>query len=193
MTFKNHGCCGHIFPALDAITDLRAEHHFTPADIEAIHVAGYGPTKDVCDRPSVATEQEARFSLQYCVSALLHLGGVRLAAFAPEALANQAIHADMAKTTVSLDPGLADAYPGRRAARVTLRLRNGTKLERYQPTRKGDPDAPLTDTELADKFRELTTPVIGPAAAEVLRAAIWTGAAVPGPIPLGAAHREAAD
>jgi 2-methylcitrate dehydratase PrpD len=193
MTFKNHGCCGHIFPALDAIADLRAEHTFSPADIEAIHVGGYGPTKEVCDRPSVATEQEARFSLQYCVSALLHLGGVRLAAFSPEALGNPAIRADMTKTTVSLDSDLADAYPGRRAARVTIRLRDGRKLERYQPTRKGDPDAPLTDAELGEKFRELATPVIGPAAAEALHASLWTGAAIPGAIPMGAGQREAAD
>jgi hypothetical protein len=33
----------------------------------------------------VETEQQARFSAQYCIGALLVLGGVRLAAFAPKA------------------------------------------------------------------------------------------------------------
>ena len=67
MTFKNHGCCGHIFAGLDAVRDLRAEHGFGPEDVEAIHLGGYGPTKEVCDRPAVGTEQEARFSAQYCI------------------------------------------------------------------------------------------------------------------------------
>src|SRR5208283_5554707 len=179
MTFKNHGCCGHIFAALDAVRDLQAAHLFTPGDVEHIHVAGYSATKDVCDRPVVRTEQEARFSVQYCVAAMLVLGGVRLAVFTPERLADPAIHALMPRVSVSLAPDLADAYPGKRAARVTITLRNGQVLERYQPTRKGDPDAPLSDGDLSAKFRELATPVIG-AAAETLLSALWTGNELPG-------------
>ena len=52
----------------------------------------------------------------------------------------------MPRITVSLDPELAADYPGRRAAKVTVKLRDGRELFRYQPTRKGDPDAPLSDT-----------------------------------------------
>ena len=85
----------------------------------------------------------------------------------------------MPRVSVSLAPDLADAYPARRAARVTITLRNGQVLERYQPTRKGDPDAPLSDADLSAKFRELATPVIG-AAAETLLAALWTGSELPG-------------
>lgn len=81
ITVKNHGCCGHIFPALDAINALRAATPFGPDDVTHIHVAGYCATKDVGDRPAARTEAEARLSVQYCVAALLRLGGVRLAAF----------------------------------------------------------------------------------------------------------------
>lgn len=179
MTFKNHGCCGHIFAALDAVHDLRTEHGFTPADIEQIHVAGYSATKDVCDRPVVHTEQEARFSAQYCVAAMLVLGGVRLAAFAPEQLTDPTIHALMPRISVSLAPDLANAYPGKRAARVTITLRDGQVLERYQPTRKGDPDAPLSDADLSAKFRELAGPVIGERTERLLEL-LWTSAALPG-------------
>jgi 2-methylcitrate dehydratase PrpD len=191
MTFKNHGCCGHIFAGLDAIDVLRAEHGFTPEQVTAIHVGGYGPTKTVCDRPQARTEQDCRFSMQYCAAALLHLGGVRLAAFEPEALADPAIRATMAKVTVSLDPELADAYPGRRAARVSVTLADGRVLERYQPTRKGDPDAPLTDAELTAKFRELTIPAIGAEASARLEQALLQGQALPGPVPLLGARQAA--
>jgi 2-methylcitrate dehydratase PrpD len=191
MTFKNHGCCGHIFAGLDAIDVLRAEHGFSPEQVMAIHVGGYGPTKTVCDRPQARTEQDCRFSMQYCAAALLHLGGVRLAAFEPEALADPAIRATMAKVTVSLDPELADAYPGRRAARVSVTLADGRVLERYQPTRKGDPDAPLTDAELTAKFRELTIPAIGAEASARLEQALLQGQALPGPVPLLGARQAA--
>jgi 2-methylcitrate dehydratase PrpD len=118
MTFKNHGCCGHVFAGLDAIAALRAEHGFAADDVALIHVGGYGPTKTVCDRPHAVTEQDARFSMQYCAAALLRLGGVRLAAFEPANLVRPDIRADMAKVSVSIDPELQDAYPGRRAAPV---------------------------------------------------------------------------
>lgn len=179
MTFKNHGCCGHIFPALDAVAALRAEHGFGADDVASIHVGGYGPTKTVCDRPDARTEQDARFSVQYCIAALLRLGGVRLAAFEPAALGDPLIRAGMAKVSVSLDPELADAYPARRAARVTLRLRDGRVIERFQPTRKGDPDDPLSDAELRAKFHELAAPVLGAAAAAALERAILHGNALP--------------
>jgi 2-methylcitrate dehydratase PrpD len=133
ITFKNHGCCGHIFAALDGLAVLRGEAGFGPDDIEHIHVGGYGPTKEICDRPDAATEQEARFSVQYCAAALLVLGGVRVAAFAPERLRDPAIRALMPRVSVSLDPELADAYPQRRAARLRVTLRDGRVLERYQP------------------------------------------------------------
>ncbi|WP_149539003.1 MmgE/PrpD family protein [Siccirubricoccus phaeus] len=184
MTFKNHGCCGHIFAGLDAVRDLQAEHGFKAEDVARIHLGGYSATKDVCDRPVVNTEQEARFSAQYCIGAMLVLGGVRIAAFTPENLANPAIRAVMPKVSVSLDPELAKDYPGRRAAKVSIALQDGRELFRYQPTRKGDPDAPLSDAELSEKFRELSVPAVGAAAAEALLGALWKGDALPGAVPL---------
>jgi 2-methylcitrate dehydratase PrpD len=85
---------------------------------------------------------------------------------------------------VSLDPDLAADYPGRRAAKVTVRLRDGRELSRRQPTRKGDPDAPLSDRELSEKFTELAAPVVGAEAARALLDTLWRGDALPGPVPL---------
>ena len=179
ITFKNHGCCGHIFPALDALAMLRAAHGFGPDDIAAIHIGGYGPTKDVCDRPDALTEQECRFSAQYCMGAMLVLGGVRLAAFAPERLIDPAIRAVMPRVTVSLDPALADSYPRQRAANLVVTLTDGTVLRHHQPTRKGDPDLPLSDAELSDKFIELAGPILVQAAALARLDALWRSDELP--------------
>ena len=47
-------------------------------------------------------------------------------------------------------------------------------FERYlQPTRKGDPDMPLTDRELAEKYLELSTPIVGKAKAGALLDRLW--------------------
>jgi 2-methylcitrate dehydratase PrpD len=173
MTFKNHGCCGHIFAALDAVRDLQIENGFEAADVAAIGVEGYRATKDVCDRPSVSTEQEARFSVQYTIANLLLFGGVRLAAFAPERLRDPAIRELMTKIAVSVDAECEAAFPAQRSARVRVRLIDGREFARYQPTRKGDPDAPLTDAELSEKFLELTAPMMGATSAAEFLEGLW--------------------
>lgn len=193
MTVKNHGCCGHIFAALDAVRDLQREHGFTAEEVEAVAVGGYRATKEVCDRPEARTEQECRFSTQFTVATMLLHGGVRLAAFAPERLTDPAIRALMGKVTVAVDPECAAAFPAKRSAKVEIRLRDGRVLRRHQHTRKGDPDAPLTDQDLSDKFLELASEAIGRTAAEALLAQLWEGSSVPGIVPLLGRQARAAE
>ncbi|UPY36698.1 MmgE/PrpD family protein [Sediminicoccus sp. KRV36] len=184
MTVKNHGCCGHIFAALDATRDLQREHGFAASDVESLHVGGYAATKNVCDRPEITTEQEARFSAQFTIASIMLYGGVRLDAFAPERLVDPAIRAIMPRITVSLDAECEAAFPGARSAKVSIRLRDGRAFHRHQPTRKGDPDAPLSDLELEEKFLELVGPVLGPAEAAGFLAQLWNSAALPGELRL---------
>ncbi|MEE9559259.1 MAG: hypothetical protein V3V64_00615, partial [Acidiferrobacterales bacterium] len=49
----------------------------------------------------------------------------------------------------------------------------GKHFRHHSPTRKGDPDNPLTDEELSAKYRELVIPVIGEAAADQLLTTLW--------------------
>ncbi|MFB9971882.1 hypothetical protein ACFFMP_18680 [Pseudoroseomonas cervicalis] len=86
-----------------------------------------------------------------------------------------------------LAPDLAEAYPRRRAARLRLELRDGRVFEHEQPTRKGDPEDPLTDAELDAKFSDLAEPVLGQDAAAALRALVLRGTALPGALALGPA------
>ena len=183
MTFKNHGCCGHIHAPLDAVALLQARHGLRAADVERIEVEGYAATQEVCDRPVAATEQEARFSAQFCLATQLLHGGVRLSAFGPDRLADPALKALMDRISVRAAPDLVALYPGRRAARVTVTLRNGRTLFHEQPTRKGDPDAPLSDDELSAKFLELASPALGSDAPRFLRS-LWTGNELPGELAL---------
>lgn len=156
MTFKNHGCCGHIFPTLDGLSILKKTYGFSLDDIKHIHVLGYAATKSICDRMQVESARDARFSLQYCVSALLVTGKVRLAAFTEKTLGDPAIRQFMNRITVTTDDEIAARYPRLRQAKIRVELQDGRLLEHYQETRKGDPENPLSDGELSDKFMELT-------------------------------------
>jgi 2-methylcitrate dehydratase PrpD len=184
ITIKNHGCCGHIFPAIDGLEVMRAAHAFDISDIVTINVAGYGATRSMCDRPEARTAQDARFSVQYCLAAKLVLGTVRLNAFKPEALEHPEIRALMPKISVAEDLDLTAAYPRQRMARLTVTLTDGRALCHFQTVRRGDPEDPLSDAEVAAKYDELTAAVLAPQTASRLRYQVLHGADLPGRVPL---------
>jgi 2-methylcitrate dehydratase PrpD len=174
MTFKNHGCCGHNFAAIDGALELKKRHNLTPDKIKSIHVGSYQPAYDICYKPDPQSQFECRFSMPYTVCTGLVYGKVRLAAFEPERRNDPAVRDLMKRFTQSVDAELDAAFPAQRAARVTIVTTDGEELTFLQPTRKGDPDQPLTDDELADKFSELAGAVLPQADAKALLSALWS-------------------
>jgi 2-methylcitrate dehydratase PrpD len=168
ITFKNHACCGHTFAPIDGALALQAQHGIRTDDIEQIGIGTYRAALEVAGYEDPATPAEARFSVKYTVASALTHGSVRLAAFGPARMNDAATRALMKKIVLTLDPELDAAFPGQRAARVEIRLRGGRVLSCLQPFRKGDPEAPLSDRELEQKYRELADPVLGSEAAGAL-------------------------
>jgi 2-methylcitrate dehydratase PrpD len=172
MTFKNHACCGHTFAAIDGALELKKRMRIEADEIEGVEVGTYRAALEVAHYEEPRTPAEGRFSLKYVVATALAHGSVRLAAFSPERLQCEKTRSLMQKTSVSIDPELEAAFPAKRAARVAIRAR-GRREEWLQPTRIGDPDAPLSDRALEEKYFELVTPVIGEAKAKEVLARLW--------------------
>ena len=117
--------------------------------------------------------------------ALAH-GSVRLAAYAPAQRDDAATRALMPRIDARVDPEIDTAFPGQRAARVTIETRSGARLVHLQPNRKGNPELPLSDAELGSKFAELSGPVLGSANVGALLAQLWAlerAAVLPEPRP----------
>lgn len=173
VTFKNHGCCGHNFAALDAAAALRREHRFSHRDIVRVRAATYQGGLDIVNNPEPQGEYQAKFSLQYTLAHLLVHGSVRLNAFSPERLRDPEVRTLMRKIECVADPELSRAFPRRRAAHLEIELADGRTLSHFQATRKGDPELPLSDEEIEDKFLELAAPVVGEPRARALLAELW--------------------
>src|SRR5690349_8199066 len=174
MTSKNHGCCGHTFAAIDGALALRAAHKLRPEDIVRIRVATYQTALDVTGSKRHSTPFEGKFSLPFVVASALTHGSVRLDAFTPERLGDPRVADLVERVEIVLDPELSAAFPGRRAARVAIETTDGRRLSHDQMTRKGDPDDPLSDAQLVEKYRELAAPVIGARAADALLERLWS-------------------
>jgi len=173
MTFKNHACCGHAFAAIDGALALKERMGVAAEEIARVRIGGYRATLEVAGIADPTTAAEARFSTPYLVATALTHGSVRLAAFEPARLQDPATRSLMRRVEVVLDPALDAAFPAQRAARVAIESRDGRRGEHLQPTRKGDPDMPLSDDELEHKYLELASPVLGEEPARTLLARLW--------------------
>ena len=173
MTFKNYSACGHTFAAIDAVRELKARHGLRASDIESIEIATYAKAIEVVGNLNPQTAFEAQFSLTYCVAVSLATGSARLEAFTAERLLDAEVRSLMSRTALSVEPHSESVYPRQRAATVTVMTKDGRALAHHAPTRKGDPDNPLSDAELSDKFVELVAPIYGTVPARDLLAALW--------------------
>ncbi len=174
MTQKNHTCCGHTFAAIDAVLMLAKAHELSPDDISEITVGTYAKGVEICGNPDPQTVYQAKFSIAYVISAALILGRVRFAAFKENLLHDSKMRATMAKVRCYVDEEAEAAFPNRRSAIVRIRTHANKAFKHHAVTRKGDPDNPLSDAELEEKFREFSAPVIGDSAVEKLRQAVWS-------------------
>jgi 2-methylcitrate dehydratase PrpD len=168
VTVKNHTACGHTFAPIDATLSLRREYEIKPDDVASIVVETARIPIEVAGNLAPATEFEAKFSIPYCVASALLVGSVRLDAFSPTALSDRVARDLIARTELQAVEEFDEVFPTQRAARVVITLKDGQRLAREAWTRRGDPDDPLSDDEISEKFVELATPSLGASAAQVL-------------------------
>ncbi len=154
---------------------LRKAHHLTPASVVRIDVSSYQKTKEICGNAAPKTPYEAKFSTHYCAALALRTGrSLRTRDFTADLIADPDLRRVMARVSVEVDEGCQAAFPGARSARVEIETEDGRILNHFAPTRRGDPDSPLSDDDIADKFRDLAVPVIGTRGAARLLERLWS-------------------
>lgn len=174
MTQKNHCCCGHTFAAIDSVLALRKETELKLVSVKKIHIKSYRKAAEVCGNRDPKTAFEAKFSLAYVVAIAAVTGSVRLAAFSDEWLKSIEIRRLMERVEISVDKKAETLFPNFRSATVEIDMADGSQLSHHSPTRRGDPDSPLSDEEIEQKFRELTDPVMNSDAQNKVIDKIWT-------------------
>jgi 2-methylcitrate dehydratase PrpD len=144
-------CCRHTHPAIDAAIALHADIGGAP--ISKVTVGTYRAALDVCDRPVPEDPYSAKFSLQHCVAIALEDGHVDQTSFDAEARRRMA--AERAKIDVALSTEIDAAYPQAWGADISIETEGGQILRVVRRHAKGDPENPVTASELAIKARAL--------------------------------------
>ena len=175
ITQKNHAACGHVHAIIDAINHIRNTNDINPTQIKNIQIGSYQKTYEICRNPNPKTPYEAKFSAEYCAAMAFHKGrALRSGDFLKENLQDQSIKSLMGTVNLTIDDGCQSVFPSVRSAKVKVETLNGEIFAHFAPTRKGDPDNPLSDLELSHKYADLVEPVVGKTVGQALLSGLWS-------------------
>lgn len=165
--FKQYPAAYIIHAAIDAALALHREHALTPDALAAVEVAGFGwLIEDMVNgmggksRYDIDARETADHSLPYCVAVSLVDGEYTIRQLEVPRWEADDVKRMLAKVTCVHDATLDGGFPARRPARVTVTTTDGKRHAREVAFPKGDPRHPLTDEDLAQKFRSLADRVL---------------------------------
>ena len=146
-TYKPYAA-GIVFHAvIDACLALREQLGNAVAQITRVTVAGDALLLARGDRV-VRNERDTRVSIHHCAAIALLLGRADVADFEMAAVQDPALAALRAKVVAECDASLP-----RGAARVTITLADGSTHQATIEHPRGSAERPLSDAELAAKYR----------------------------------------
>jgi 2-methylcitrate dehydratase PrpD len=167
-SFKFHASCRHTHPAADALLALMRENKLNADDIAAVTAHVHQGALDVLGPVTdPQTIHQSKFSMGFVLALIANLGRAGLADFTDAALREKEVRAFHDKVKMVLDPEVDAAYPKRWLGRVSVRTRDGRKLEKKISSPKGDPDNVLSRPELEDKAIRLAAHTGGATADEM--------------------------
>jgi len=135
--------------AVQAILELKAEHGFDGAQVDAVTVAGNERMATVNNIPNPTDIMMAQYSIPFSVALALFRDPRNPASFDESALANADIRGMCQRVAITVaDPPTKIAG----ASVVTVRLKDGRSIAREVEDFKGTPARPLTRGELRNKF-----------------------------------------
>jgi 2-methylcitrate dehydratase PrpD len=107
------------------------------------------------------TTEEAQYSIAFPVAAALVFGRVGADEVDVRGLSDPRVRRLLPSITLAEDAEFSRRFPAERWARIRITLTGGRSFVSEPARARGNPENPLSDTELRAKYRELATPVLG--------------------------------
>lgn len=156
--------------AIQATLDVVKGNNLDPAGIAGIVNETYATVKSHFSAKTVTTGMGARVSVPYCCAVAALDGAVGQAQFAPGRVMRADVQTLLANTEVVAVDALTKLYPAKFPARVTVTMKDGRHFTAQRDFPKGDPQEPLSPSEIETKFLDNASARVKPdAAREIVR------------------------
>ena len=162
---KPHACCRYMQGPIDAILEIVCENHLAEADIAKIEIAILEAGWNIVCEPRAQKYNpesvvDAQFSMPFGAAVAVLHGSAGLDEFTLEQVRSPSVAKVMGKVALVRDPSIEKTFPREWPARVTIQSWDGQTHEKFVRYPKGDPENPLSWSEMADKFRALAVGVL---------------------------------
>lgn len=158
--FKPFCSCRYVHYAIEATQKNLEKRPTAVAEIERIVVRTHRNGKQGSDVPDYRTPLHARLSIQYGIASILVRGRAGLREYEEAAIADLAVRSVSDLVSIEVDDEIQKLYPNPRSMIVELVLKNGEKISTRIDHAKGDPENPISNSELVEKFKDVTSDVI---------------------------------
>ena len=163
MMLKPYPSCGGTHAGIDAILKMRDQIKPKLEDISEIEA--WVPTSllRIAFHHNPQTPLEAKFSLEFCVSAALVFGEVGIAQFERKCIFDSRVRDLMGRVRMIPDAEMEKATQERGVlspARLKLKLRDGKEFSEMVWEAKGGPSNPMSRDEIREKFRKCASQVL---------------------------------
>lgn len=152
---KPYASCRHCHSAVEAALKIRDSAGFDVSKISSIQVRTYGLAVNGHEHRDPQGIGSAKMSIPFSVAAALVLGDGGIAAMSEEALENERIMRLASVVSVFEHPDYTVLAPEKRIAKVIITLTSGEVFTKEIIYPKGEPENPMSEKELMDKYQQL--------------------------------------
>ena len=152
---KEYAACRHCHPAIDAILCIRKDIQAEPELVDRIEVHTYQLAVGSHDHTEIMGISSAKLSTPYAVALSIVKGHAGYADYNETNLNDCTIKMLTRKVYVLEDDHLTAQSPSIRGARVSVYMKDGKSYEATCLYPKGEPENPMSEEELVEKFRNL--------------------------------------
>jgi len=162
---------------ISAVLNLCRDHDIVAEDVAAVLVETTTRGTDILADPSKykpQTKDTADHSLPYVVAVALTDGNVLPTSFSEGRIRDPKLKDLMKKITVVPNSEINALFPQIKRAKITVTMTNGQQYTTQTDVAKGDPEDPLTNQEIIDKFRANTEKTLGRQRTDKIIETTWT-------------------
>ena len=153
---KTYAACRHTHPAIEAALTLRNKYGISPQDIASVEVETYKLAVAGHDHTDILGISSAKMSIPFSVALALCTGSAGMEAFNEKNVTDETILSLTKRVSVLENEELSSLVPKKRASILHITLFDGRVLTHRIDYPKGEPENPLTDKEIEEKFMELS-------------------------------------
>lgn len=164
ISIKKFNAGVHAQTAIEGVIKMKAEHGFSPGDVERIDIATYERAHFIMgggkggDRHVVPNKETADHSLPYVVAAALLDGQVMPAQYVEERILREDIQTLLKKVHMGKSDALSKDYPVKSPCDFKITLKDGTVHTYAKPDWEGFFGSPMSWETVMGKFETLSGP-----------------------------------